>query len=249
MAYSHGKNAEVQVGKFNLGQYLRDITISFDQDTAETSTFGDSAKEFIVGMKNCTIAMSGLFDNTATTGSDALMNTIFLAGAETPVSTSFGTTDGNPAWLFAGLNTSYELSASIGDAVSFSANMQGSYAQTAATSSVGSGASAGILLNRATVTATSNSTSIDNSASSATGLIANLHIPTNTHNNTVIVKIQHSTDNSSWADLITFTTVTATTTTSERKYVSGTVNRYLRVSYTCAGTGSCTPRVYCSRTP
>lgn len=59
-------------------------------------------------------------------------------------------------------------------------------------------------------------------------------------------KIRHSADDSTYADLITFTNVTSGPT-AERKTVSGTVNRYLCFDGDVAGTGSITPFVGFSR--
>ena len=68
-----------------------------------------------------------------------------------------------------------------------------------------------------------------------------LHVTANDRSATVDVKIQHSTDDSVWADLITFTQVGVGAETAEAKTVSGTVNRYVRAARTvAAGTGSIT---------
>ena len=80
-----------------------------------------------------------------------------------------------------------------------------------------------------------NLSSVDNSASSANGGAGTLHVPTNTVNGNTTIKIQHSANNSTWADLISFTVVGASTKTSELKAVSGTVNRYLRATASTAG--------------
>jgi hypothetical protein len=55
-------------------------------------------------------------------------------------------------------------------------------------------------------------------------------------------KIQHSTDDSIWSDLITFTNVTATPA-KERLTVAGTINRYTRFIRTVSGSGSIKPFV------
>ena len=47
-------------------------------------------------------------------------------------------------------------------------------------------------------------------------------------------KVQDSADNISYSDLITFTQ--ATGVTSERKTVSGTIEQYIKVTYTIGGT-------------
>lgn len=73
----------------------------------------------------------------------------------------------------------------------------------------------------------SDGTAVDNSASSANGGNSILQV-FSLASGTATVKVQHSTNNSTWADLITFTA--ATGVTSEIKEVSGTVNRYLRVN-------------------
>jgi hypothetical protein len=53
----------------------------------------------------------------------------------------------------------------------------------------------------------------------------------------LVVKIRHSTNNSSFTDLITFTAVTASYT-AQRIAVAGTVNRYLATSHAWTGAGS-----------
>lgn len=53
----------------------------------------------------------------------------------------------------------------------------------------------------------------------------------------VTIKIQHSVDHVTWADLITFTNVTVSQT-AQYKVVAGTVNRYLRATYLFNGAGT-----------
>jgi hypothetical protein len=80
-------------------------------------------------------------------------------------------------------------------------------------------------------TVTGNESSLDNTVSSANGGRANLHVTAITGSWTI--KVQHSSDNAAWDDLITFTQVTAAGgVTAETKEVTGTVNRYLRVTST-----------------
>ena len=89
-------------------------------------------------------------------------------------------------------------------------------------------------------TATGNSASVDNSASSANGGSGYIQVTAETGSSpTAAVKIQHSADDTTFVDLITFTT--ASTVSAERITVSGTVNRYLRVARTIGG--SSTPTI------
>jgi len=62
----------------------------------------------------------------------------------------------------------------------------------------------------------------------------------------VVVKVRSSADDVTYADLITFTTVTAAPF-AERQTVAGTVDRYLCVTGTVTGSGSITPFVGFSR--
>ena len=78
--------------------------------------------------------------------------------------------------------------------------------------------------------------------------MANLHVTANTGNGSTTIKLQHSSDNSTFADLITFTVVSAGTQASEQKSVSGTINRYKRVNVADNGsTGSITYSLATSR--
>lgn len=84
-------------------------------------------------------------------------------------------------------------------------------------------------------TANGNTSDLDNTASSANGGRSNLHVVS--MSGTWTVKIQHSTDNVTWADLITWSSVAAGAQTSE---VTGTVDRYLRALWSISDTGSIT---------
>lgn len=93
-----------------------------------------------------------------------------------------------------------------------------------------------VLFNNA-LTVTLNGDSVDNLVATTNGLHANLHI-TATSSGNFAFKIQHSTDNNVWADLVSFT-ITGDTLVSEHVTVTGTVNRYLRGVATRTG-GTCT---------
>lgn len=82
-------------------------------------------------------------------------------------------------------------------------------------------------------------TSLDNSASSANGCAATLQMTDLTLDGytNIVVKLQHSANNSVWVDLITFTAITAAPA-AERKTVTGTVNRYLAAAWAYTGSGT-----------
>lgn len=237
--FAHGKNVKVYVDQFDFSSYFNDVTAATTVETAETSAFGSSAKEYITGLKDGTVSLSGMFEGTADTGTDSYFATALGSATKQKiiVATS-GHSNGARAVMLQSDDTSYEVSGSIGDVVQTSAEFQSS-----------NGVEHGVILSSgAAVSSTGNGTSVDNSAASTNGGVGYISVPVNTRNGNVTVKVQASADNSTFTDLITFTVVSSATKTSERVEVTGTVARYLRVSYTVAGsTGSATPIVAFSR--
>jgi hypothetical protein len=81
-----------------------------------------------------------------------------------------------------------------------------------------------------------NLASVDNSASSANGATALLHVTANTiAGGATTIKVQHSADNISFVDLITFSAVSAGSVVAEQKVVTGTINQYVRATASTAG--------------
>lgn len=240
MAFIHGKGTQVLHGAFSLTEFLNDGSVSSDVETAETTSFGNSAKTYLTGLKDGTISASGMFDGAANAVDEVLQASIgsdLLAPVTLAVS---GTTLGNRVAILQAKTTSYEVSSPVGDVVSVSYDAQ-------ADGGIDYGVSLAAL---GAVTATTNSASVDNAASSANGGIAQLHVTANSWNANATFKVQHSADNSTWADLATFAVVATTVKTSERVAVAAgtTVNRYLRAQVTLAtGTGSITYQISFAR--
>lgn len=78
------------------------------------------------------------------------------------------------------------------------------------------------------ISATTNFTSVDNGASSANGIAAILHV-TASSGGTWAFKIQDSPDDAAWADVVTFSGVDGSATTSLMKTATGTIDRYTRL--------------------
>jgi hypothetical protein len=239
--FSHGKSVNVFLDEFDFSTYFGDVSASTSVDTAESSAFGTSAKTYIVGMTDGTVSLSGMFEGTSSTGTDEFFNTALGQATKTLVIVApSGHSNGTRAILLESDNSSYEVSGAVADIVQASAEFQSSDA-------VEHGV---ILSSGAAVTSTGNGTSVDNGASSTNGGAGFLSVPVNTRDGNNTIVIQHSADDSTFADLVTFTVVSSTTTTSERIEVASntTVNRYLRVNITVAGsTGSATPVVAFTR--
>lgn len=231
MSFRHGKDSKVLVGAYDISSYLNEFSYSQTLETAETTAYGDNAKKYLTGQNDGTISFSGMFESSTDAVADVFED--IIANDTTAVITlayDGGLTIGRKAGLAQAKQTSYDITAPVADVVSLSGEFQ-----------VTGGIRQGVLLAAATShTTTTNTASVDGSASSSNGAKANLHVTANTMDAGTVIKVQHSADDSTWADLITFTTVSSGSVTSETSSASGTVNRYLRASTTPAGSGSIT---------
>lgn len=236
--FAHGKDSLVLVDKYDFSVYLNSVTASSEVDVPESTVFGDSARTYIVGIENGTASAEGMFDGS-TEASDEIFAAALGAATNKVVTMGFGSrAAGSKVVIIDGVETSYELSSPFDSIVSASVEFQ----------TGGDGLDFGINLSgHAAITATTNSTSVDNTTSSTNGGVAHLHVTANVHTGNSVYKVQHSADNSTWADLVTFTTVSANTVTSQRSIVTGTVNRYLRAVSTLSGSGSTTRSVTFAR--
>jgi hypothetical protein len=230
MAFRHGKNTKILINSSDLSAFFNDASVSSSVETAETTTFGvgGGAKTYVTGLNDGSLSLSGLFDGDTGAVDDVMAGVLSSDNEVTfMVAPDNGIVLGARCYIGKSIDTKYDLSSPVADVVKTSADFQ-----------VNGGIGRGIVLAPlSSVSSTSNGTSVDNAASTANGGIGVLHVPVNTRNGTIIVKIQHSSDNSTFADLVTFATVASATKTSECVVVASgiTVNRYLRVSYTVAG--------------
>lgn len=235
--FRHGKRTVVLLNQTDMSPFLNEATTTQEIETAETTTFGDADKTYIVGLADGTISTSGLFDGSAN-ASDAV-----LSGAVGQEDNTFtvlpeGNGIGNRAVLANGQITSYEVSSPVGDVVAISAEVQAD-----------GGLYHGVdLTGQKIVAASGVTTAVNNGSATYSGLLANLHVTANTRDGASTIKVQHSADNVTFVDLITFSGVSASATTGETITSTGTVNQYLRAEHTLAGSsGSVTYHVSAAR--
>jgi len=222
MAFIHGKDTKVFMDSTDLSSYLSSADPSRTVDVGETTTFGSSNKTFVAGEKDATVSFSGFFDATADNIIQGLVGTndkVALIG--------FDGVDATDDCMFGkGVTTNYGISSPVGDVVAVTFDLQAS------------GFFSGSVLENATVTATGNGTARDNASSTANGggafIIATSVSGTSTP--TLTAKITHSADNSTYADLVTFTALTSAGAEVKEVESGTTVNRYLKVVYTVSGT-------------
>lgn len=223
MAFIHGKGTSVYFNTTDFSSYLTNVDMTKVSDVAETTTFGNDNKTYIAGEKDGTISLSGMFDATG----DALVQPFVGSTSNTNVIVAIDTLSATKRVSFAsGLFTEYGISDPVGDLVAISMSVQAD-----------DGFYSGTVLENATVTATGSGTARDNTTSTTNGGGAFLLVTSASGTSpTLDAKITHSADDSTYADLTTFTQ--ATGATSEIKTIAGgtTINRYLKVEYTVGGT-------------
>lgn len=222
MAFKHGKDSKVYVNSSDFSSYFNSVDVARTADVAESTTFGLGSKSYITGNKDGTFSVTGFFDATA----DGVLQPL-LGGADMVFVLGVDGVDATDGCSFAKGNiNNYGVSSAVGDIVATSLDIQAD-----------SGVYNGTVLENATVTATGSGTARDNAVATGNGGGAFLIVQTASGTTpTIDAKITHSADNSTYADLVTFTQ--ATSTTAEVKTVSAgtTVNRYLKVQYTVGGT-------------
>jgi hypothetical protein len=234
--FRHGKGTVVLADEFDVTTYLNSVSTSNSIEVPETTTFGSSDRSYITGHTDGSISFEGLFDGTA----DAVDEIFEAALGDGPIMTISG--DGSAlsrrAVLLDTKSTAYEVSSPLTEVVSVSGEAVAN-----------GGLDYGVWLACQTVVSTTlTGTANDNSAASSNGGVAHLHVTANTRDGTTVAKIQGSADNSTFADLVTFTTISTSTVTSQRTEVSGSVARYLRAVVTPAGsTGSLTVSIAFAR--
>lgn len=232
MAAKRGINASVLFNQYDLSTYFKMAAPSLDIDVYDCTTFQPAGgdKSYIPGFRDGKLTLEGFFqsDSVDEAAVDDVLNAVLGSETKQIVTLSPENADalGNRCYLMEVDQTQYKVSSPVDNLIMSNAAMQSS-------SGIGFGF---ILQALAALTATGNGSSLDNAAATLNGGAGHLHvIAADGTTPTGDFIIQHSTDNSTWVDLITFTQ--ATDITYQRVEVTGTVRRYLRAIRTIGGTG------------
>jgi hypothetical protein len=124
VAKYHGKVGHFTIDAVDLSAFLTDISLDESTDTAEVSTMGDQSKEYVEGLTGGTISLSGVWDDTATTGPDAVLDGLKGAGANAFIYGPSGNDAGMVRYGGSAILTSYARTTPIGGAVAFTAGFQ-----------------------------------------------------------------------------------------------------------------------------
>lgn len=140
MAQVHGKSGAVKIDATaggalqDLSAHCKEFTLNTSIDLAESSTMGDAAKEWFPGLYEWDASITFVWDNTASTGPDAVLNAHVGASASCTIELGpEGSTTGKikysgEAWL-----TSRGVAVSLGDMSMLTCAFKGSGALTRGT--------------------------------------------------------------------------------------------------------------------
>lgn len=215
MAFLTGKAAAAFVNQYDLSAFVSSTDLQQMVDSHESTTYGQTAKTYIPGLRDGTASLSGYADYGAA-GTEDIISGLIQATTDPIFTLGFnGTTIGNRGKIFQGLLTQYSQGIPVGDIITFALNTQ----------PTGGIDNAVFLHALGAETGTMNGASVDNAASSANGYSATYHCTVD-NITSATGKIQHAPDNATWADLATFTGFAAV----GAQFISGTgtVDRYVR---------------------
>ncbi len=135
MAFTHGKDSVFKLDNASgsltdISTYVNNVDFPETADIAETTVLGKDNKTYIVGLKDATISIGGLWDSTA----DAIFGAVL--GQSATLSFEYspeGTSSGKVKYTGETILTNYAISSPVGDVVAYSADLQVSDAVTRGT--------------------------------------------------------------------------------------------------------------------
>jgi hypothetical protein len=230
VTFTPGNATRVLVNEKHVSATVSGWSASHQRAYGQVDTILDTGTRWVPGLMSGSIALRGPQDSVDQ-GLDAEIRSavgtdnVFLATL-----CPYGTAIGMFAMTALCDISAHTVDASVSEAVGFTA-----------TATPDTSVDMGFLAHALTAeTADGNGTSIDRGAGSTNGAVAALHVTAYSGLTSAAIKIQHSTDNSSWSDLTSFTTATAVGWEHKVVAAGTTVSRYVRTVTDVTGTGSVT---------
>ena len=228
MAKTNGLGVRIYANGHDLNTDVNALSgIGQTQTLLECTGLAKSAIQRLVGLRDAIISVNGYFDNATGMSHDAFES----ISADSEVIVTMGTSRGDDAGGMVADQGSYNIGRAEGTAITTTVEFS---------TSNGKGLNWGVALTdgpEQTDSAAANSAAVDNTSSTSDGAIGIVTVES-VASGTADIKVQHSADDITYADLLTFTG--ATGRTSESISATGTVNRYVRV----ASTGTFTDLVF-----
>ena len=236
--FSHGRNARFLADGFDLSDSTNKLETNGTSDLVDITGFQNGSKRFIAGYKEATMKASGFFRGTI--GGDQPAISTDVAGAETfgagtVVFSHYpaGVSIGSRGVSMAAQDTTYNVTSDAKEANAYSIEAMSSVGVEPVISHYAIGTAT---LVASALTASGTAASVNNAAASTNGGAGYLHSFRLTAG-TAIIKLQHSADDATFADLAVLGTVVAATDErlSARVAIAGTIDQYTRCVYTVTG--------------
>jgi hypothetical protein len=140
MGFSHGKIAVVKVGDatntlVDISAISNNVDIPRSLGTADVTGFGNTAKNYIAGLEDSTVSISGNYDNVLDVTLSAMMDSV-ANGTNANIKLEYGPQGGTTGKIKYSLNfvpTNYSVSSPIGGASTFKLDGQRTGATTRGT--------------------------------------------------------------------------------------------------------------------
>lgn len=241
MAFQGSQFARASIGLLNASGYTTNFNVVNEQAALDVTTLGNTAKAFIVGQVGANGSFDMILDTLPATNSQFDVLNVWKSTTPTPVDFApEGYATGNPVLMINAIETQATTSAAVNGVALAKVTCL-------ATGNPDLGAS---VEDYTVITVTANGTARDSGVvgGNSNGGVAHLHVSAFTGVTNDIVTIEHSVDGStSWATLVTFTTVTGLTSQRVEVAVGTNIRRYLRVVDTITGTPTLTRQVSLAR--
>lgn len=227
MSFVHSKQSRVMVNDQHLSGSLSGYSLGYSRTMGESTSLLDDGARWVPGLMNGSLSLNGRFESGMGSIHETILSTEGANDGLLLTALPDGFTVGKPAYIAVTDLSSYAVDASVSEVVNLTAEAQSD-----------NGVDWGVSLHPHTAeTAGGSGSSVDHGSSTSNGAVATLHVTAVSGTSpTLDVTIQHSPDNSTWADLVSFSQATAPS--SERVAVSGSVDRYVRESRTIGGTNT-----------
>lgn len=122
MAFKHGKDTVVTLGGSDLSAFTNNTDFPRSADTHDVTTYGKESHVFAGGLKNGTVTIAGIYDDSATGPGDVVEP--LLGTKVTFVFQPEGLGSGKPTRTVDVVVSSYQETAPVADMVTWTCEMQ-----------------------------------------------------------------------------------------------------------------------------
>lgn len=215
------KNITFLANGYSLAEALKSFSPSADSDEIDATVLANDFRTYEQGFKSGSLSASGVFDSDTVEADKIhdILSAAFRDGSDVIVLASYGqVATGATAIMLRAIETKYSVDIPLGQLILSNAEMRAE-----------DGLQFGVfLLHEQIDEGTVNGSSVDNGAATTNGGVFQVHLQ-NDDATDVDVKLQHSSNNSTWVDLATVNDLSDPHTAGIAVVAPGTtVNRYTR---------------------